>query len=186
MLGVAVLALLGCRGPGAPPASASPTGGDSGEPAAAPFDGKALHFTRLQAFTPDALLEFKGGKTTASTAQFGAVAVSEVERSYSQGERTAKVRIVDTSLNHGAHAPTPGEAYEDDKKVGRPLRTAGAAGYVEFEKESQRAVANLIVADRVLVTLTFENARGPEDVERLAAALDLRRLESMLREKGAP
>ena len=180
------LALPACRAPSGPPAKAPAASPEAQGAAASSLDGKSLHFTRLQLFTPDELGDFKGGKTTASTAKFGEVAVSEVERSYSLGERTAKVRIVDTSLNHNAHAPKPGEAYEDEKKVGRPLRTAGATGYVEFEKENHRAVANLIVADRVLVTLTVENARGPEDAERLAAALDLRRLESMLREKGAP
>jgi hypothetical protein len=182
----ALASLASCRGAGRPVAALPTPVTDAGVGPAVPLDGRSLHFTRLQSFTPDALLEFKGGKATASTARFGEVAVSEVERAYGEGERTAKIRIVDTSLNRGAHPPEPGAAFEDERKVGRPLHTAGASGYVEFEKESRRAVANLIVASRVLVTISCEGARGPEDVERLAAALDLRRLESLLREKGAP
>ena len=183
MLLAAALALGACPS-SPPPALAAPkpaSASDAGAVVDLSLDGKSLHFTRLQSFAPDALLEFKGGKTTASTARFGEVAVSEVERGYADGERTVKLRIVDTSINHGAHAPSPGKAYEDESKVGRPLRTAGATGYVEFEKESRRAVANLIVADRVLVTVSCENARGAEDAERLAAALDLRRLDALLR-----
>ena len=84
-------------------------------------------------------------------------------------------------MNHGAHAPAPGQPFEDDAKVGRPLRAGGAAGYVEFEKETRKAVVNLIVADRVLVTVTCENARGPEDAARIAEALDLKKLDATVR-----
>jgi hypothetical protein len=176
----------GCRAPGPVAAAVKGSGTDASALAVAALDGRSLHFTRLQVYAPDTLLEFHAGKTSASTAQIGDVAVSEVERSYSEGTRTAKIRILDTSLNRGARAPNPGPAFEDDQKVGRPLRTAGANGYVEFEKESRKAVANLIVADRVLVTVTFENAKGPEDVERLAAAMDLRSLETLLRQQANP
>ncbi|MGC4117202.1 MAG: hypothetical protein QM765_22105 [Myxococcales bacterium] len=165
-------------------AAAEPTAprSDAGAKAPSSLDGKTLHFTNLQRFAPDALLDFQGGKLAASTAQIGEVAVSEVERTYSSGARTLKLRLVDTSLNRGARAPKPGEAYEDDRKIGRPLGIAGASGYLEFEKESRRATANLIVTDRVLVTLTLEDARGPEDLQRLAVALDLRKLDALLLE----
>lgn len=159
---------------------------DAGPEPIKQYEGKSLHFSELLAFAPEKLLELQGGKATASTAKIGEVAVSEVERTYTQGELTAKIRIVDTSLNRGSRPPEPGPAFEDDRKIGRPVLTSGANGYVEFEKESRRAVANLIVADRVLVTLTLENARGPEDAERLAAALDLRRLEKLLQAQATP
>jgi len=187
---LATLPGLACKDAPVPAASAAPAPapapapatGDGGALGLPSVDGRALHFTRLQEFAPDKLLEFQGGKTAASTAQIGEVAVSELERTYVEGDRTVKLRFVDTTLNRGARAPKPGPAFEDDQKIGRPVQTAGASGYVEFEKESRRAAANLIVADRVLVSMSLENAHGPEDVERLAAALDLRRLEALLAE----
>ncbi|MBI5549754.1 MAG: hypothetical protein HY901_38190 [Deltaproteobacteria bacterium] len=193
LLALACLCAGACRAP--TPPSPSSHGSQSSPKVPSPQapratdsnpDGRSLHFTRLLAFCPERLLEYAGGKLSASTAQIGEVAVSEVERTYAEGERTAKLRIVDTSLNHGVRAPPPGPAFEDQEKIGRPLRTAGASGYAEFEKEGRRAMANLIVADRVLVTLTCENARGPEEVERLAAALDLRSLESLVLAQAAP
>ena len=168
----------------APPVVSSPAAsgpaGDAGAQATPPLDGRSVHFTRLLELAPDKLLEYEGGKPAASTLRIGEVAVSEVERTYVNGEQSVKLRLVDTSLNRGARAPKPSAAFEDEQRIGRPVQTSGASGYVEFEKEQRRAVANLIVSDRVLVTLAMENARGPEDVERLASTLDLRRLEAIL------
>lgn len=177
--------LLACREPA--PAVAGP-GPDAAAPGAAEaaLDGKTLHFTRLQAFAPAVLAGFKGGRVQASTSQIGEVALSELERTYSEGERTAKLRIVDTSLNQGSKAPRPGPAFEDEEKVGRPLRVPGAQGYLEFEKAGGRAQANLIVADRILITVTFEKAKAPEDVEQFAGALGLDRLEALVRPPAGP
>ncbi len=197
MAALATLLAAGCKQAPAP-ASAGPAPAASAQAAPAPgstpaardggpalpptIDGKSLHHTRLQEFAPDRILDFEGGKIAASTAQIGEVAVSEVERTYTSGAQTMKLRIVDTSLNRGARAPKPGPAFEDDQRIGRPVGTAGASGFVEYEKGSHRAVANLIVADRVLVTLAMEDAKGPEDIQRLAVALDLRKLDAMVLE----
>lgn len=185
---LATLLAAGCTEAPKPSAAAPATAPATRDASAGPpktLDGKTLHFTNLQEFAPDAILDFASGKFAASTAQIGEVAVSEVERTYAAPDgRSLKLRIVDTSLNRGARAPKPGPAFEDDQKVGRPVGTAGASGYVEFEKESRRATANLIVTDRVLVTLALENARGVEDVERLAVALDLRKLDARLLESA--
>ncbi len=181
------IGLCGCNPSATPPSVAAALARADGGPAPLrpeslpPLNGRTVHFTELRRFAPDALLEFAGGRTSASTAHLGAVAVSEVERQYhGPDEQSLKLRLLDTSLDRGA-APAPGKAFEDAQRVGRPIRTAGAAGYVEYGKESHLGVANLIVADRVLVTLTLQNASGPEDAERLAAALDLAALDRLVR-----
>lgn len=181
-------ALAGCNPTATPPSVAAALArADSGlaplrPESLPPLNGRTVHFTALRQFAPDALLELSGGRTSASTAHFGEVAVSEVERLYEgPDERRLKLRLVDTSLNHQVAPPPPGPAFEDAQKIGRPLHVAGGAGYVEYAKESHLAVANLIVAERVLVTLTLQNASGPEDAERLAAALPLAALDRLVR-----
>jgi len=174
-----------CR-PSAPPPSAVAVAAPAGPGPAAgqpQLDGRSIHYSRLTPFAPDPLGGYRGGAIRASTSQFGEVSVSEVERVYQGQDRSAKVRLVDTSLNDGARSPPLGEPYEDEEKVGRPMRASDAVGFVEFEKESRRATANLIVADRLLVTVTCEGSTGTGEAERLAAALDLRGLSLLVRSR---
>jgi len=176
LLAWALLVLPGCDRSGREPAPAEdPTQG-----------GRSMHHSRLSVFAPGQLLEYVGGKTTGSTSRLGAVGVSEVERAYADGPREAKVRIVDTTLRRETRAPLPSEAYEDALHVGRPMMASGSIGYVEFEKRGRRARADLIVGDRFVVTVTCESARGPEEAERLIAALDLARLSELARESQEP
>jgi hypothetical protein len=165
-----------CRNP------STEAGADSdAEVRPAPKTGKTIHFSRLRPFLPDKLLELEGEAATASTSQFGDEAVSEAERSYRGGGREVKIRLVDTSLNRGRPS-TPGVNFDDEKSVGRPANIQGAVGFVEYEKESRRARADLVVAERLLVTVTCENARGPEEVERLASGLKLNELAALARD----
>jgi len=180
-LGLALgLALAACSRPAAPP---SPADAASAEAVAAA--GATVHFSRLRALLPDRLLDFEGERPTASTSQYGRVAVSEAERSYRQGERVASVRIIDTNLQTGG--PVPAQSWETEAALHRPLEADGAVGYVEFDKASRAGKADLVVAERFLVTLKLEPARGADEVERLARALQLSRLAALARlDAGAP
>lgn len=150
-----------------------------------PPRGLTIHYSKLVPFAPAALLEYRGGPTVASTSRFGEVAVSEIERNYTWGPRRLKLRIVDTNINRGARAPNPAEAFENAEKIGKPLLTGGAVGFVEYEKASRRAQADLIVAERILVTVTGEDVAGPEPIERFSAALDLNALAQVVHEEAA-
>ncbi|MGI5863839.1 MAG: hypothetical protein ACOX6T_17530 [Myxococcales bacterium] len=157
-----------------PPARAAPRAGQS--------RGLTIHFSKLLPFAPESLLEYRGAAAVASTSRFGDVAVSEVERSYTNGDQKLKLRIVDTNINRGAKA-RPGEAFENDEKLGKPLLMASAVGYVELEKRTRRAQADLIVADRLLVTVASENADSTEAIERFCAGLDLGALARVVRDE---
>lgn len=165
-----------CERPGKPPAALE-------GPASVPSRGLTIHFSKLVPFAPESLLGYRGGATAASTSRFGEVAVSEIERSYSNGTRELKLRIVDTNINRGAKARL-GEAFENSEKLGKPLLTSSAIGYVELEKLTGRAQADLVVADRLLVTVAAENADGTEALERFCAALDLHALARVVRDEA--
>lgn len=187
--GSAALALLGlilgCRGgePGPPPPP-SPSGAPfpaAGGPALPAPQGEAIHFSRLTRFAPDRLAEWTGGRLSAATSRFGSTVVTEVERPYALGERRASLRLVDTTLNRGARAPPLGDGFEDERRAGKPLLLEGARGFAELDKESGRATVNLVVADRIVLTLSCDGSRNPLELERLAAALDLGGLAELAR-----
>lgn len=169
-------ASLACERPGKPAAALE-------GPAPVPSRGLTIHFSKLVPFAPESLLGYRGGATAASTSRFGEVAVSEIERSYSNGEQGLKLRIVDSNINRGAKA-RPGEAFEDDERLGKPLLMASTVGFVELEKQSGRAQADLVVADRLLVTVASESADGTLEIERFCAALDLHGLARVVREEA--
>jgi len=179
VLAIGLLAAPGCERADVGAQHAAPYLANA-EAAARSTEGQSLHFTRLRALAPDELLGYVGGKIEAHTSRMGAVATTELERTYTRGGNSLKLRLVDTNLTGGARPPRPGPDFEDDVRLGRPLRIAGASGYAEFEKDSLRASASLIVADRVLISLTMEDARGVDELEQFAAALDLERLEALL------
>jgi hypothetical protein len=167
-------AALACHQPSTPaagPAAQPPATQDAGN--AEPPAGRSIHFSLLAPFLPETLAGFTAGPLAASTSRFGGVAVTELERSYQADGRELALRLVDSNINRGASKPKVAEPYEDGQRVGRPLKTASSAGYVEFDKTSGRAHANLIIGERLLLTLDQEEAEGTAALERFCAALDV-------------
>ncbi len=179
LLAAAALLWMACDRPAAPqPPAPAPA-------ASTEVAGPTVHFTKLRSFLPDKVLDFEGARPTASTSRFNSVAVSEAERSYHQGERKASVRIVDTNLHTGG-AP-PRASWEDERTLHRSLDSGDAQGFFELDKQSRLAQADLVVAGRFVVTVKLEDARGPEEMERLVAALALDRLAALApRDAGSP
>jgi hypothetical protein len=107
----------------------------------------------------------------ASTSQFGAVAVSEIDRIYESKVRRAEIRIVDTNLPQKAGASV--HAQPDGLPNARPFASGSARGYFTYDPQRRFALASVIIADRFVIGVTVENSPDDGDVERLVRAMDL-------------
>lgn len=98
-------------------------------------------------------------------------------RVYRAGDREVRLRLLDTNLQEGSKTGEPRPAYEDGERQGWPLRTAhGVVGYLERDKASGGVRADLVVGDRLLVSLSAEAGVAPAELERMCMVLELERL----------
>jgi hypothetical protein len=152
----------------------APTPDASSKPTLAVSESRrpdSVHFTQLKPFLPDHLDGFVGKEMKASTSQFGAVAVSEIDRVYESSARRAEIRIVDTNLPQKAGASV--HAQPDGLPNARPFASGSARGYFTYDSQRRYALASVVISDRFVIGVTVENSPDDGDVERLVRAMDL-------------
>ncbi len=140
-----------------------------------------VHFADLRAHLPDAPDGFTRVRDEGSSGRYGEVSISEVERVFSGGAgEELSVRIVDTTLSPElarairAAASDASGRHADDPTA--PILQDRAVGFVRWDADAGKAEANVLVADRFVVAVTSQGARGPGVVRRLAGDIDYDRL----------
>lgn len=135
-----------------------------------------MYFKDLRPFLPKELAGFTVAKDEGSTGKYGDVMMSEAERVFARPDRRVAVRIVDTPLS-GKLGHSIREAAEEAGERGdgdvAALRLRETVGYVRYDREEEKAEANLLVGGRYVVAVTGEGFTGTEEVRRIADGLDL-------------
>jgi len=140
-----------------------------------------VHFNALRPFLPESLEGMSRTMDEASTGRYGAVSMTEVERTFSgRQEQEVKVRIMDTTL-----VERLGQAIRAAAEEGRrleqsdptaPIFWQDTVGFVRYDAEGERAEASLLVGERYVVAVSSRGFPGTVQVRRVARGLDLERL----------
>ncbi len=127
-------------------------------------------FQQLRAHLPSLLEGLKPSRDEGSSGRYGEVSVSEAERWFKgTGGEELSIRIMDTTLVQQLGQAVRAAAGEATSAI----QKENAVGFVRFDPGPRQAEANLLVADRFLVSIT---GRGYEDsavVRRIAEDFDV-------------
>jgi hypothetical protein len=137
---------------------------------------------QIPGWTPD-------GEVQGSTGAAMGLAASEASRSFSQGERNLRYKIMDSSMNGmAAMAFNAARTIQVDSstEVQRPADLQGNPGFMKFQNQSRRAEANFMIANRYIVEINASNSTGPDEILQLAAYLNLARLAQLAATPVAP
>lgn len=137
---------------------------------------------QIPGWTPD-------GEVQGSTGAAMGLAASEASRSFSQGERNLRYKIMDSSMNGmAAMAFNAARTIQVDSstEVQRPADLQGNPGFMKFQNQSRRAEANFMIANRYIVEINTSNSTGPDEILQLAAYLNLARLAQLAATPVAP
>lgn len=144
---------------------------------AASGKGPITNWRQLEPFLPDSLggLEAKA-KLKGKTNKAGAVKLTEVRRSYADGERSSSITITDAFWAPMMQAPFKMAAMmEEDSSEGyrRGARIDGQTAIVEWDESSRRSKATVLVGDRFVVAIEVRKAKTDGDARQLAEAMAL-------------
>ena len=150
-------------------------------PQLGPAHGTPLAPERLRAFLPDSLGGFAAAKApelqSMPLASGGVMTV--VRRTYEQGPTTLKVEISDIQ-----HAPALRKLIEAQRDAARSTeqssfrggQIAGSPALIQWHGPSRTALANVLLAGRILVTVKVDPADSAEPAVSAAGVLPLARL----------
>lgn len=173
-----VLAVFGCGSACTKQAGSEETFPE-GDPALAPISAfPCVRFEDLQRHLPKEVAGYQSSSDEGSSGKYGEVSISEAERVFTgaDGEEIS-IRIVDTTMAEDlgrairAAAHDASQRRKDDPTA--PIISQGTVGFVRYDEQSQRAEANMLVADRFVVAVSSRNVEGTGLVRKVAHQMDL-------------
>jgi hypothetical protein len=140
--------------------------------------GAAVNWRQLAAFVPEKLGDYVAkGELDGSTNKAGGFEVTEVKRRYEAADkRTMRLKIVDATATPFLRAPFAMATMvnEDSTSGYRKGKTLGGySSVVSWRERSKESSVDMLVAQRFLIELRIEDAKAPEEAERLIVQLKL-------------
>ena len=136
---------------------------------------RSVYFKALQPFLPAAVPGFQKVRDEGSTGRYGAVQMSEAERVFAHENEEIAIRIIDSTtvgkLSEGITAAAQA-AKQQPKEVAVPLSLPSAVGYLRFDAAEEKVEANLLVANRFIVSVSSRGLKDGTEVRRIVESLD--------------
>jgi hypothetical protein len=112
------------------------------------------------------------------------LSVSSAEAQYKKGDQSVKLTITDTALSQIVLAPLKmmlAAGYKDESDDGykRAVTLSGNPGWEEWEKGSQHAQANLLIADRFVIEADANGVTNTDVARQFVQAVNLNKLSGL-------
>jgi hypothetical protein len=136
-----------------------------------------VHFRKLRTYLPSTLQGWKLSEDEGSTGKYGTIAISEVKRVFTAGERELSVQIIDSSNGRDLGSAISAAADDGRHKPGddptAPVFDEEVVGFAAFAPREGKADLNLWVAGRFVVALSSRGVEGTQEVRLAMREVDV-------------
>jgi len=119
------------------------------------------------------------GEPQGSTVTMGNFKISQVERSYTSGEKSLEIKIIDGSyipMVYSSFKMMANFEIDSSEEYVKKVTIKGFPAVEKYEYGNKEAMILILVADRFLVNLTENNVNDTSELKKIANLLDLNKL----------
>lgn len=145
---------------------------------------KPISFKHLIEVLPQLPAGWTATDPRGQTISFGNYSVSEVEHTYSQGDKKVRIKIIDCAYNSALYAPflmSTEFSQESTEGYNKGIKIGDILGREEYDYGSQSGSLNLLAEQRFFIQINGDNLDNSEQLREWWQAIDLDTLSELVK-----